>query len=229
MLSEQDEFLLSRLIDGDLSPEEITALQARLAREPALRETLDQLQRLNGALLTQRAAQPRVNLALLHADIMREVESSQSPAIIRFPLWTRAAGLIAAAAAIVLMFTVFRPAGAPRIESPTQLAQAPPSPTNIPSAVPPGAANPGKGPAPTAITLAANPDIPSDNVHVKFNRPSPARSSGIKISYVRSDVLANAMKARDTERQNRPTVSVMVAQRPKPRIAGMGSPFDAPL
>jgi negative regulator of sigma E activity len=228
MLSEHDEFLLSQLLDGDLPPADAELLQARIAREPELSKAFAQMRRLNGALLDGRTAQPQVDLASLHSEIMEAIEASRSPAIIRFPMWTRAAGLLAAAAAIVLFFTVYKPAGAPHVEAPIQIVQNPPS-RAIPTIPLPEHATPAPAIAPTAVAMAPNPDIPSMNVRVRFNRPSPPRTNDIKISYVRSDSLATAMKARDTERQSRPTVSVVVAQRAKPRVGAVPSPFDAPL
>lgn len=222
-ISEQDEFLLSQLLDGGLPEVEAAAVRARILREPELRAALADLERLNGVLVGQRSRQAAVDFAALRRDIMDEVEAARRPAIIRFPMWGRMAGLVAAAAAIAIVVGIYHRAGTPdtpRIEvAVNQPAQQPePGPAiSIPDPTPaPQLADARQEPAPLVV---------------RFNRPSAPRDTRatFKVSYARSDDRATAVKARDTEYRSRPSVRVVVARRSAPVASVAMSPFDSPL
>lgn len=110
-ISEQDEFLLSRLLDGDLSAAESEALRDRMQREPALQEAFASLTRIDALLSGQAGDQPGVDWPVYHGRVMEAVRAQRRPVskIIRFPLWLGATGAVAAAAAVVLMVTTHRP------------------------------------------------------------------------------------------------------------------------
>jgi len=76
-LNENDEYLLSRLLDNDLPADQAAGLRARLQTEPELRACFDSLGRLNTALERCRADQPRVDVDRLHADLMRTLEAPE--------------------------------------------------------------------------------------------------------------------------------------------------------
>ncbi len=212
-MTEQDEFLLSQLLDGDLPGAEADALRARIAREPQLRAEFESLQRLNGLLLAQRPLQPRLDYGGLRADIMDAVHASRRPSIIRFPLWTWAAGAVAAAAAVALVFWVSAPASRTTPTTPgPAFVEKPAAPTEVV----PGRQEPSAPPRGTML--------------VQFNRPraGSAQASPLKVDYVRSDQLASEMSARDQERRSRPTWHTYVAQRAR-KPAAPASPFDLPL
>ncbi len=105
MIHERDEWLLNRLLDGELSAAEERSLHARLDAEPALRAALATLQRVDRALADRRLDRPVVDWAGFHAGVMRAVTPQVAPAArtIRFPVWLRMAMPVAAAAAIVLV------------------------------------------------------------------------------------------------------------------------------
>ena len=57
-LNENDEYLLSRLLDNDLPADQAAGLRARLQTEPELRACYDSLGRLNAALERRGAGAP---------------------------------------------------------------------------------------------------------------------------------------------------------------------------
>ena len=64
MISSQDFERLSTYLDGQLSPKETAALEARLAREPELKATLDELRQTVRALRSLPAIRPPRNFTL---------------------------------------------------------------------------------------------------------------------------------------------------------------------
>lgn len=60
-ITQHDEYLLSRLVDGDLPGDEAESLRGRMEREPDLRAAFQSLVRLDAALKARRADQPRVD------------------------------------------------------------------------------------------------------------------------------------------------------------------------
>lgn len=77
-ISEQDEFLLSQLVDGDMPAEQAAALRERLVAEPVLRECFEAMYRVNEALKARRADQPTINIELFHDRLMQQVAESVS-------------------------------------------------------------------------------------------------------------------------------------------------------
>jgi hypothetical protein len=102
-IHEQDEFLLSRLLDDDLSPEESASLRARMEREPELRRAYAAMTRIESLLTARRADQPQVDWSRFHSRVMSQVEAEAAhPATIKLANYLRAALPLAAAAAIAL-------------------------------------------------------------------------------------------------------------------------------
>src|SRR5689334_9992725 len=103
-ITEQDEFLLSRLLDGELDAAQADALRARVAREPVLRASFEAMGSLDRALMNRRTRQPDVDWAKFHQRIMTEIAAKQSRStsirIFKFPppVWYAWAPLAAAAA-----------------------------------------------------------------------------------------------------------------------------------
>ena len=161
-INEHDEFLLSELLDGDLSPDEAAGLRLRMEQEPALQEAYDSLARVNAALETRRADQPAVDWDKFYRDVMNAVEgeSVASRSTIRLGRWIRLGVPLAAAAAIVLLVSIYpfgpetsRTGSAPgtmlvRVRQPTPVDQADPGSLEIAFARPtwpdPNQATPGE-------------------------------------------------------------------------------------
>src|SRR5436853_326195 len=99
-ISEQDEFLLSQLLDGELDSTAAEGLRARIEREPALEQAYARMHRLNGLLAARGATTASVDLPALRNEIMDSLRGSNAPAVIRFPAWKWAAGMLAAAASV---------------------------------------------------------------------------------------------------------------------------------
>lgn len=110
-ISEHDEFLLSRLLDNDLSPAEAEAVRRRIEDEPELGRAFSAMSRLDGLLQQRRADGPQVDWKAFHADVTSEVEragrkTAPSP-IIRLSRWL-AVGLPLAAAASIALVVILR-------------------------------------------------------------------------------------------------------------------------
>ena len=224
-ISEQDEFLLSCLIDGDLSPEQASRLRERMEREPELRAAFTSLNRVNELLAVRRADRPSVDLRALHTQVMRQVEERAArPSILRLPFWVRVAMPLAAAAAVALVVTAnlnrhSGPAtgGAMTVaRNDVTPAQPAPSPTVQPIQRTPSVAQ-SRHNTPTPRQLAQAGDQGRNRAVVRFNRPTDASArSQVHVSYVRSAELAQAMKARDDERRSRPSWTSYVAEVSQP-------------
>ncbi len=107
-INEQDEFLLSRLLDEDLSPEEATALRARMEREPELRAAYAAMTRIDSLLAARRADQPQVDWSRFHGQVMNQVETEAARRVtIRLADFLRVALPLAAAAAIALVVALW--------------------------------------------------------------------------------------------------------------------------
>lgn len=223
ILDEQDEYLLSQLIDGDLDAAAEHALRGRLAHEPALQASHASMQRLDEALATRRTDQPDVDYRSFHQRAMAAVKAESTPArkpgtaqprrVIPFPRWFAFAAPLAAAAAIALVVTL-RPSpltpGA--TEKPgTQVVQAEkPAPVQVAqntlreSAIARPATDGTQEPAAAPI----EPSKAERRLLVQFHRPRPvapvARTTVAQVSYARSDTLAKAIQASDREQSERP-------------------------
>lgn len=119
-INEQDEFLLSRLLDNDLPAEEATALRARLERETELRGVYAAMTRIDALLTARRADQPNVDWSRFHREVMDQVEAEAArPITIRLANYLRVALPLAAAAAIGLVVW-FWPHGGPGLPPPPE-------------------------------------------------------------------------------------------------------------
>lgn len=210
-ISEHDEFLLSQLLDGDLPDEQARVVRARMEREPALREAFETLARVDTLLTRQRAVVHRVDLADLHRSVMAAVRAESAPRIIRFPRWAWAMTpvALAAAAAVALIVTVYRPmGGSPPQPFPTMASKesARPEPVQV-------AVDEPRRAEPRQIGQASG--APTRLVRVEYNRPRRTQSAGIaRVSYRQSQELAAAMRQRDLEYRSRPVSQVFLVERP---------------
>lgn len=210
VISEQDEFLLSRLLDGDLDAEEADALRRRLLQEPDLRRAYDAMSRLEDLLRGRQSMTGSVDFADFHRSVMARVASERAtrPARLSIVRFLRVAVPLAAAAAIAVVVAVYRPASTgqqPGGSAPIAKYE------EIPQATP------------ESVT-----PVRPIQLAVQYNRPSATTDGTIRVSYARSNELAQAMKERDTERRSRPTFHMYVAQR-TPQPASRDGLFDAPL
>lgn len=168
-INEQDEMLLNRLLDDDLSADETAALRQRIEREPALRSVWERLTRINGLLRDRRADTCEINWGRFHASVVNRIEADAVPVarVIRFPWWARMAAPLAAAAAValVVMLRVPHEQTKPGVPEPGMIRVA----YHAPQSTAPGAAG--------AIVVrihrpeaSAVPDRPSPPIHVAFTR-----------------------------------------------------------
>src|SRR5687768_11680853 len=108
-ISEQDELLLNRLLDDDLSAPEAVSIQKRMTREPALRETMDSLTRIDALLSNRGADQPDVDWQQFRQDVLHEVGEIEQQANRPIPfrrarkIWLGAPFAAAAAIALLLV------------------------------------------------------------------------------------------------------------------------------
>ena len=90
-INEHDEFLLSRLLDNDLSPAEAEVLRRRIEDEPALSEAYAAWLGWTGLLKGRRADQPQVDWKAFHAHVTDQVEraaeAKAAPVTFRLSRW----------------------------------------------------------------------------------------------------------------------------------------------
>jgi len=180
---EHDEFLLSRLLDGDLPDEEAAALNARLEREPALRATLDALTRIDALLADRRGQGPDVDWARFHAQVMDKVTARAAlPArTLRFPRWLRVAVPVAAAASFALVILLR--------QLPQALKESPAPPVRVAYNVP--------------ASDAAGRLVVEYNRHpTRVDHPR-AGLKPIRVAYTRSDELREAIRRYDKAHESR--------------------------
>lgn len=227
-VSEADEFLLNRFIDGDLIAEEESALGERLAREPVLQARLESFKSLDAALLGRRTALPAINYNRFHKQVMADIhaEAGRKRRFFQFPAWARIAAPLAAAAAIAMV--VWLQPGSPRLDQPASIE---PSNTEVAVIEPPAV-----DPAPEALASADDRDsvtivktsaaVPSDSGTIAVAVGKPADGDGqtdaIHVSFARSAEIAESVREGDQERSNRPSRKVFfVAANPTPPSNGM--------
>ena len=195
---EHDEFLLSRLLDGDLPDEEAGTLNARLEREPELRATLDALTRIDALLADRRGKGPDVDWARFHAGVMDKVTARAASRAwtLRFPRWLRVAAPLAAAASLALVI---------------MLRQLPQSLKESPAPTPPV----------RVVYNAPAPDA-AGRLVVEYNR-HPTRvdrdragPKPIRVAYTRSDELQEAIRRYDKARESRPVWHLYTAHSDAP-------------
>jgi anti-sigma factor RsiW len=228
-VSEQDEYLLSRLLDGELAGEARAGLVARLEVEPALRDCYESHQRVNAALAERRADVPVVDYGRFHTQVMEQVreEAGRAARTIRFPVWARIAAPLAAAAAIALAVWLQPGIGPVSVDSPPrdEVAQLDNGPAG-------GADNAlaDAGSVRTVAPVDVVVDTPAEPVVVVMTR-APGASSGtgtmaiqvgrpavvvpqvetIQVSYARSYDIAEAVQKGDDERARQPARKVFIA------------------
>ena len=187
-ISEQDELLLNRLLDGDLAADEAARLQERLVREPALRDAMNALMRINTLLVDRGGEQPDINWRQFRQDVLDQIgQEAHRGKTLRFTRWVWTAAPLAAAAIIALVVMTYHPTRSPKVAMPLAERK-----MVIPNAV-----------QPETGVLA-----------VRYNQPSPARNSEIlRVSYTQSPQLAEAVQKRDHDSNSQPTAHLYIAER----------------
>jgi len=182
-IDEHDEFLLSRLLDGDLTGAEAAALRERIAHEPALREAYESLARVDRFLVGQTRALPDVDWRRFQARLMNRIESHRQPArVIRLPRWARVTMPFAVAAAVAWMLWL-----------------AVPPPVTGPSSEPIEIVY--HSPQPQGRT-----DTSQDTLLVQFDRAGTsavgADRPGLHVAFPRSTELAQEIRRADEARES---------------------------
>lgn len=181
-INEHDEFLLSRLLDGDLPAAEAEALRRRIEAEPALAAVYARMVRLDGVLKGRAGDRPQVDWRAFHARVLNRVElaaeENASPLFVRVSRWLAIGVPLAAAAVIALVFILRSPGGKP-------------------------AGGPGPAPLPGG-TLVVVVERPVPVV--------PAAEGSIKVSFKRSQQLAEATWQADAiaDEQPRSLISALL-------------------
>jgi len=229
-VSEDDEYLLSRLLDGELEGEARSSLLARLEVEPALRGCYESLQRVNAALLERRADVPVVDYGRLHERVMAEVraESRRAARTLRFPMWARIAAPLAAAAAIALVVWL-QPGRLPMsVDSlgQTEIAHLDNGAVDGEDSTALADAGEVRGDAvgdtivdvpvePVVVVMTRAPRASSGagTLAIQVSRPVAAASPGetIQVSYARSPDIAQAVQKVDSERAQQPARKIFIA------------------
>lgn len=210
-INEQDEFLLSRLLDDDLSPAEAAALRERLQQEPELRRAYASMQRLDALLTARRQDQPQVDWAQFHGRVMEQVKAETGHRrVIRLADFLRVSLPLAAAAAIALVVWLW-PQGESIIPQPDgslpgpQIAQRD---------------NPHSD-APTGSNLAEKNTQARPTLMVRYHRPgNSAQDTQIRVTYARSDDLLQRYREMDERNRSREPWQTVLASdiRPSPAL-----------
>jgi hypothetical protein len=185
-VTDNDEFLLSELLDGSLEPSQAARLRARLEQEPELRAAYESLARVDRLVASQQSDRPRVDLQAMRRHIMAEVAQTENRSVIPIQRWLRVAAPLAAAAAIALVVSIYRP-----------MVQEEPRRSVVHN-----------------VHTEPQPEQQPRRLLVHLNRPEqPADERGIiRVSYARTTELAEAMRERDMERRSRPVWHMYVAE-----------------
>lgn len=201
-ITEQDEFLLNRLIDGDLTEGQAAELRARMEREPELRKAFRRLERLESLLSARRADRPAVDWGAFHRQVMARVERESRPAlplVFKLRRYLGVAVPLAAAAAIVLVVWL------------TQRGSSPARPGLGPDTVAVSPTPPAPGPTGTDESVLV----------VRFARLSAdAESETIVVAYARSEELQKEYQGRDDLASKQESSGALVAadRLPQPAI-----------
>ena len=194
-ITEQDEFLLSRLVDDDLPPEEARVLRARLESEPELRKVYARMTRLDGLLIARRVEQPNVDWQQFHQQVMAKVgaETPAGATVYKLSRYLKVVLPLAAAAAIAIIVMV-QPRG---------------------SGVKPGS-SPNSDIALLQSTETTGPKNPeaSGLLVVRYDRGHvAAQESGIEVSYGRSDELQKEYQELDDHNRLQESYGAVVTVR----------------
>lgn len=127
-MNDELENLISQSLDGLLSSEEQARLDAELGRDPEARRIYGQYVSLDISL--KQSPLPNFDFDALHQRISRAIDDADAPApIFVFPVWTRWSAGIAAAACVLIAFTIWGhrsepqlPVAVSRTAAPTQVA-----------------------------------------------------------------------------------------------------------
>jgi anti-sigma factor RsiW len=208
-IDETEEFLLSRLLDGDLPAAEADVLRRRIEREPELGEAFDALAGVDRLLARRRDDEPRVDWGRFHARVMQAVTETAAPPRMVIPLsrYLWFGGPLAAAAAIALLFTI----------------QA----RDLPSPAGPS------GPVPIRVVLSVPRESAGGSIDVQYRRlapAAPAESTTLQVAFVRSEQMDNLVRDQDQAQRDRPPSLVVKAMHrassPTPTPGSM-DPFGA--
>lgn len=202
-VSPDDEFLLSRLLDGDLADDERELVLRRLEAEPALRECHDSLKRVDQALVQHRTPMPAVKYGRFHRQLMKQVraEAGRTGRLLRFPVWARLAAPLAAAAAIALVVWL-QPGLRPEPTSPVE----PQSGGSEWVDAQPAASEP--------LVVAFNrPASSSGMLAVNVGKPSTSnlQDQTVRVTFARSVDIAETVQRIDAEQAQRPSRRAFVA------------------
>lgn len=210
-VSEEDELLLNRLIDSELTPEDEALVLRRLAHEPALRVVYESLVRVNAALVQRRADVLAVDYGQFHRQVMNQVrqEAGRTARVVRFPTWARLAAPLAAAAAIAL--SVWLHPGWRQSSEPVNIAIAEKRDQSVGPAL---AELPPAEPQPVAMVRTNAPVArPAGVIEVTVGKPA-ADDDGLAAMHVTvtvSDELAEEVRKVDDERARQPSRKVFFA------------------
>lgn len=199
-INEQDEFLLSRLLDDDLAPDEAAALRERMEREPALESAFESMRRVDALLQKRQADQAVVDWDRFHGAVMNAVDedAAGSPPVIKLSRWLGIGVPLAAAAAIALIVTLYR--GEPDSQStgPGPVAQH----------------GTGTNDAMVSKTeVRPKQDEPdADPIIVAFKQPRRSKTESdakVEVQFARSETLARTIREQDRNRQERELTTVV--------------------
>jgi hypothetical protein len=234
-LNDQDAFLVSQLLDGDLSEAQAAELQSRIEREPALREAYDSLSQLNGLLVEHGSREPDVDFSAFRSQVMTDIaaesaseESTTDARVLKFPSWLKVAGPLAAAAAIALVVWLQPavPGGDDVRDTTGPFAVSPPPADTSKTAAPPA--------QPLYKQLASAKQ--AGRIQVAVARPSMASrtvevsatvSTSVQVSFARNETLAKQVRSEDIEQRSRPTRHVFFASAPRSQVTQPVDPFAA--
>ena len=73
-ISEKDELLLNRLLDGDLPEDQAAQLRERIQKDPELQKVFESHVRLNSSLADRKPDQPTVDWPSFHNSIMQSIK-----------------------------------------------------------------------------------------------------------------------------------------------------------
>jgi hypothetical protein len=239
-ITEHDEFLLSRLVDGDLPAEEAAALRARLEREPEMKAAYEAYRKIDEALASRRADRAEVDFDAFRAQVMQAVEAVADVAgvhggrILKFPGWLKVGLPLAAAAAIALVVTLrdgsWTSDDAGQRGSPIASDD---DDQNTGRSIARVTEREGdtESEAPSiSVDVASAEDGGKGSIMVQFSRPSGVISTErnvVHVGYQRSDALARQMKQDDDEEKNRLSVTQVVPVAEKPKVIMIDQDFSA--
>ncbi|NLX13922.1 MAG: hypothetical protein GXY44_09765 [Phycisphaerales bacterium] len=209
LINEQDEFLLSQLLDGDLPAEQAEELHRRMELEPELRQVYAQLSEVNESLTGRRADQPVMQWDAFRREIMDSIRiESGSSRMPRLARWFRVGVSLAAAASIALAVVIYnyRPAG----EQPVAVVAfepAPEQPSHVPQEDEP-------------IVIFHRPGLmanarSSDSAQTGAGRE--VSSGAIQVSFEKSSEITEQYNQRDQMLRSSPSIQYHVGSPPVDR------------